>query len=244
MKKWLFLVTVGLFLLSQKESCYADEFANLPKLTVKGEASIFKPSDQMEVSLGVVTTADESAAAIEANNEHIRQIIANLQSLGLDKTDYQTGSFKVRPIYQKTAKNGDETEQGKISHYEALNSIQIKTQKISLSSQIIKAAVQGGANQINQLDFNLKNPQTYLGEAIKIAAQYALSDANAAAAATDVKLKRILNLSVDHWNNTANTHLYKTKGAAFSSEMPAGEIMEPGQTEIHAIVNITLEIGS
>lgn len=168
MKKGFFL---GMALCLQFQFCAADDFENLSKMSVKGEASIFKPADQMEVSLGVLTSADDSSAAVEENNQHIKQLIANLRTLGLDETDYQTGRFHVKPVYEKPSKNGDPALQGKISHYEALNTIEVRTQKIGLASQILNTAVQGGANQITQVNFNLNNPQAYRGEAIKIAAQ-------------------------------------------------------------------------
>lgn len=244
MKKWFLAMSLSALFLLPPDGCRADEFENIPKMTVKGEASVFKPADQMEVSLGVLTTADQSSDAVEANNEHIRQIIANLKALGLDEKDYQTGRFHVRPVYQKAAKDSDVSDQGKISHYEALNTIQVKTQKIALADQIIHAAVQGGANQITQVNFNLQSPQSYREEAIKLASQYALADAHALAGATDVKIKRILNLSMEYWHNMPQPYMLKARGAAFSAQAAGDDVMEPGQTEIHAVVNMTLEIGS
>jgi len=243
MRKWFLLMSLGMSVLLFNETCHAEDYENLSKLTVRGEASIFKPADQLEVGLGVLTSADQSAQAVEANNQHVRQIISNLKTLGLDETDYQTGRFHVQPIYQKPPKNADESAPGKIIRYEALNTIQVKTQKISLADQIINAAIQGGANQIAQVNFNLNNPQAYRGEAIKLAAQNALADANALASATDVKLKRILNVSLDHWQQYPQPYMMKALGEALPAA--AGQdVMEPGQTEIHATVNITFEIGA
>lgn len=243
MNKRLLLMSLGAFLMLSNGVSQANELEKIPKLTVKGEASIFKPADQMEVSLGVVSSAEESAQAMEINNQHIRQVIANLKTLGLDETDFQTGHFHVKPIYQKLPKEAPDSDHGKISHYEALNTIQVKTQKISLADQIINAAIQGGANQITQVNFNLNNPQAYRGEAIKLAAQNGLSDANALAAATEVKLHRILNLSLDHWHSSPQPYMMKA-GAQSLAGTVEQEVIEPGQTEIHAVVNITFEIGS
>lgn len=244
MKKWFLMMSLSALFLLPSGECCADAFDNIPKLTAKGEASLFKPADQMEASLGVLITADQSSEAVEANNEHIRQIIAKLKALGLDQSDYQTGSFHVKPVYQKPAKESEGGGQGKISHYEAFNAIHIKTLKITLANQIIQAAVQGGANQIRQMEFNLHNPQSYHEEAIKLASQYALADANALAGATDVKIKRILNLSMDYWHNMPQPYMFKAREAAFSSQTVGDEVMEPGQAEIHAVVNIVFEIGS
>ena len=61
---------------------------------MKGEASIFKPSDQMEVTLGVVTSGENSTVALNENNQRMHQIVNNLRALDLDETDYQTGHFR------------------------------------------------------------------------------------------------------------------------------------------------------
>src|SRR5262245_21925344 len=120
MKKWFCLLSIGGLLLIKTNSGAA-EFENTPKLSVKGEASIFKPADQMEVSLGVVTAAENSSQALNENNQRMRQIITNLQALGLDESDYRTGGFHIRPIYQKPQKNSDQDERGIISRYEVVN---------------------------------------------------------------------------------------------------------------------------
>ncbi len=236
-KRFLFLMTM-LLLLPQLNG-WAAEYENIPQLVVRGEASIYKPSDQMEVSLGVVTSAENSSIALNENNLRMHQIVANLQVLGLDETDYKTGHFNIRPIYQKPPKDSLEDERAKISRYEVTNSIHVKTTKIALADKIIGTAVQGGANEVNQVDFNLHNPQTYRVEAIQAAAQNALADASALASAVGVKLKRVLNLSLDHRNQYPQPMmLYKSASSEISSD-----VLEPGKTEIHATVNITFEIG-
>lgn len=240
MKLFSLVLSFGLFFLPMHH-CLAEKFDNLPKLIVKGEASIFKPSDQMEVGLGVVTVAEDSSEALKANKIHIQQIIQNLQTLGLDELDYQTGRFHIRPIYKKTSKKQEDRDPAIITSYEVVNTIQVKTQKIDLADKILNAAVRGGANQIDQVNFNLNNPQAYREEAIKLAAQNALADANSLAAATNVKIMRILYLSLDHWQNLPGAHMLSKK---FENEDAVQEqnLFEPGNVEIHATVNVTFEI--
>lgn len=243
MKKWSLLLGISVLFLLPKVNGWA-EFDNLPKINVRGEASIFKPADQMEISLGVVTSAENSSQALNENNQRMHQIIANLQTLGLDESDYQTGRFQINPIYQRPPKRHEEEPQTKISHYEVTNTIQIKTQKIDFADRIIITAVQGGANQVEQVNFNLNNPQAYRAEVIKLATENALSDANALANAAGVRLVRVLNLSMDYWQNFPRPYmLAKSEGYGAAADAHQ-DVMEPGKTEIHATVNVTLEIGS
>lgn len=237
----LFLISM-LFLMPTTNS-WATEFVNTPKLVVRGEASIFKPSDQMEISLGVVTTAENSAPALNENNQRMHQIIANLQKLGLDEADYQTGRFHIRPIYQKISKDSYEEDRTKVNHYEVINTIQVKTQKIALADKIIGAAVQGGANQIDQVTFALTNPQSYRSEAIQAATQNALADASTLANALGIKLKRVLNVSLDHWQQLP-VPMMMSKRVEAGNYDASQEVFEPGKAEIHATVNVTFEIES
>lgn len=237
MKKWSLFFISMIFFISVLQ---ATEFADTPKLVVRGEASIFRPADQLEVILGVVTKAESSSVALNENNQRMHQVVANLQALGLPETDYQTGHFTIRPVYQKPPKDSNEDERARISHYEVINAVKIKTTRIDLAEKIITAAVQGGANQIDQLNFNLNKPQSYRDAAIQAAAQNALADANVLAKAMSVQLKRILNLSLDHWHQVPNPIMLNKR---FEIVSDSGQnVLEPGQTEIHATINVTFEI--
>lgn len=241
MKHGLRLLTMSMLFLLPSMKGWA-EFENTPKLVVRGEASIFKPADQMEISLGVVTAAENSSEALNENNQRMRQILVNLQELGLEPSEYQTGRFQIRPIYRKPAKVSEEEERTVITHYEVINAIQVKTQKLALADRILSRAVQGGANQVEQVNFNLHNPQDYRAEAIELATKYAFADAAVLAHAAGVKIMRVLNLSLDHWQHVPRPLMLGKYSSHAGGETQ--EVLEPGQTEIHATVNVTIEIGS
>lgn len=232
------------FLLLPIMTCLGVEFEDTPQLVVKGEASIFKPADQMEATVGVVTSDENSTLALNQNNQYIHQIIANLKAIGLEDAEFQTGRFHIRPIYEKSLKDESE-EKIKIARYEVINSIQIKTQQIALADTILRSAVQGGANQVDSVLFSLKNPQSYREEVIKLATQNALLDASALSNAAGVRLKRILRITLDHWQQSPHPMLLSKRGntsGSSSEKLPEQEMFEPGQSEIHAVVNVTFEI--
>ncbi len=216
-----------------------EEETLIPKLVVRGEATVFKPADQMELTVGVVTQDADSKKAVKDNNEKMRQVLANLNTVGLDQQEYQTGRFRVIPIYRSV---DDKSPTGPtISHYEVSNTIHIKTQKLDLAEKIIGAVVQAGSNRIEQINFNINNPQTYRSEVIHLATKNAISDAQALADAAQVSLIRVLSLSLDQ----AQSHppmpmmLAKMANADMSYDVP----IEAGQVEIHAAVNVIFEIG-
>ena len=112
----------------------------------------------MEVTLGIITFGKNAAEALNENKERAQRVIASLKALGLSESDYQTGRFFVKPIYEKNSKGESEKGHGKISQYEAINGVRIKTQKIALADKIIEAAVAAGANELDQVEFNLTDP--------------------------------------------------------------------------------------
>lgn len=91
--------------------------------------------------------------------------------------------------------------------------------------------------------FGLNSPQSYREEAIRVAAQYALTDANSLAKAAGVNLKRILNLSLDQWHQSPMSVMLSKHAAPGGSPGSPLDAIEPGKAEIHAGVNITFEIG-
>jgi uncharacterized protein YggE len=229
-----------LFFLSS--SVYSEEFnrLTLPQLTVRGEASIFKPADQVEMSLSVVTQDPDSKKAVQANNEKMQRVTDQLRDLGLDNNDFQTGRFTIQPVYNYSNLK-DKRETPLITHYDVSNNIQIKTSKLNLIEKIIGTIVQAGANQFNQINFNLNNPQAYREEVIQLATQNALEDANSVAKAAHVRITRILSLDLDpnQQNYPVPRMLMATKmGSENSYEAP----IEVGQVEIKASVHVVFEI--
>lgn len=172
----------------------------------------------------------------------MQQVILNLQAAGLDNTDFETGHFHVEPIYPKNQK-GEEGSR-KIDHYEVINAVHVKTKKIELAEKIIAAAVKGGANQIERVNFNINNPESFVGEAIQLAAKKALFDATTLASAVGVKLKKIIDISLNVWQQSETGFGENAKYAAnyYSAQDRSSSFISAGKTEIHASVNVMWEI--
>jgi uncharacterized protein YggE len=223
-------------------SCYASaEEPEIPKLTVKGEGVIYKPADQMELNISVVTQNNDSKLAVKANNEKMEKVISQLNKVGLISEEIQTGQFMVQPIYHYPGPN-EEPAGPTITHYEATNTLQIKTKQLDLIEKIIGASVQAGANRLEQIVFNLSDPQSFRNEVIHLAAKHAMEDAKSLAEAAQVILVRILSLDLDpnqnHFPVPRMAMAYKAENAG-SFEAP----IEIGRVEMKAAVNMTFEIG-
>lgn len=214
-----------------------------PKLLVKGEALLFKPADQMQLSVGVVTQHDDPQQALRLNNAKMAQVIKSLNQLGLVHTDYQTGQFQIQPIHTVPPKEPPADWKAKVSHYEVTNTIRIKTQRLDLTSEIILASSQSGANQIENIQFDLKDPRSYRAEAIKKATENAIADANILAKAAGVKLTGVRSLTLDQGHpvfSAPRALMYKASAESLSENTP----IEAGAIEVRASVDMIFDISA
>lgn len=181
-------------------SCTA-ALANVPTLTVRGEATLEVPADQFTISLGSTHTADTVSDARAEVDRHIAKITAALKELGFTRDiEWKTGRYDVTPQWEPRPKNFPKDWKPKIIGQKVTVSISVKSTQLSKIGPLISKASDAGANQIGSLYFSLKNPRTSRQEAIATAAKHAIEDARTLAAASGVSLTSIRQLSLDGAN--------------------------------------------
>jgi len=97
------LILVMVFTIACSNFSYADSSADcaaLPQLTVRGEAVLHVPADQMQLSMGVVTSAVTVEAAMDSNTKKMHDVEKALIGAGLNKDEYRTGRFQVQPQWE------------------------------------------------------------------------------------------------------------------------------------------------
>ena len=209
----------------------------LPKLTLSASATISKPADELQMKIGVVTLGETAEEALSENSAKMRGVIGNLEEIGLGTDDYETSQFSINPTYTPPPQNPPQSWRPSINGYEVANSILIHTDQLDLAGLIIDVANQAGANSIADIRFGLRCPRDYWTEALMAAGANAVSDAQAIAQATGVRLVRVLSIALNHTQVRApQLHLAnfaKTSGAA---------PIEPGDVSIEATVSLVYEI--
>lgn len=231
--KMIYIIAVAILFFS---TIHAEEtHDHLPKLNVTGQATIYKPADQLRMAIGVVSQDKDAQIALQSNNNKMHAVIESLQKNGLKKNEYETAHFSIAPTYSKPPKNPPPDWQATINGYEVKNTINIKTVQMNLAPLLIDEASQAGASSIDSIYFDLSDPQTYQEEAIHKAAAHAISDAESLAKATGIRLVRVLNVSL---NNDHPVPMPRMMLAASNVSTP----IESGDVEIKARVDLTYEI--
>ncbi|MBX7066276.1 MAG: SIMPL domain-containing protein [Parachlamydiales bacterium] len=225
-----------LFALISTFSLFAQD---VPKLTLTASASIPKPADELQLKIGVVTYAETAEAALADNNSRMNRVFDDLMRAGLDRDDYETNQFSINPTYTPTPKDPPPHWKPSINGYEVRNTLQIHTPKLDMAGTIIDLANKAGANSITDIHFGLRNSRNYWTEALSAAGANAVSDAQAIANATGVRLIRVLNISLNHTQvKSPPLNFCAARPADFSTPIEAGDV------SIEASVTLIYEIGN
>jgi uncharacterized protein YggE len=212
-----------------------------PTLTVRGDAELHKPADQMRLEVGVVTEDAEPSKALDLNSRRMQDVIKALQKAGLTEKEYETGRFSVRPQYERRPRNAGADWQPRITGYEVSNALSVRTRKLDLAGKLIEAANEAGANSIDSITFDLADPRTHRAEAIATATKNARADAATLAEAAGVRLVRIVSISLDDAGWRPPVASMARAGLAVAEAGGAPPIA-PGEVTVRAAVTIVYEI--
>ncbi len=215
---------------------------DVPRLTVRGNAVLYKPADQLRLRIGVLTEAAEATAAVADNSRRMTAVIAAIKKTGLDESEYQTGRFIIRPKYSPRPRQARAEWNRQIIGYEVTNRLSIRTKKLDLVGKLIEATNAAGANSIDAITFDLADPRKHRAEAISAAAVNARSDAAELARASESRLVRILSIHLDDtgYRPPGPTMLrVETRAAAVTAPAPP---IQPGEVTVQASVTIVYEI--
>lgn len=215
--------------------------STLPTITLSAQATIYKPADELHMTVGVVNAGEKAESVLSINSSKMQAVISNLETAGLTKGEYQTGRFSIHPTYTPYPKDPPPDWKPSINGYEVSNTVVIKTNKLDLAGKLIDAANKAGANSIENIHFNLHDPRSYWNEAMSTATANAINDAKVIAQAAGVNLGRLLSITLDNANAViprAN-NVYFAKSMGSESKPP----IEAGDVTITASVSIVYEIG-
>lgn len=214
---------------------------DVPRLTVRGEAKLERPADQARLRIAVTTEDAEAARALDANSKRMKDVVAALRKTGIEESEYETGRFRIRPVYDRRPPGVREfTPQ--IVGYEIVNGITVKTTRLELIGEIIAACNKAGANTVEVESFDLADPRLYRREAIAEATRHALEDAAAVAEAAGLRLVRIVAVNLDHTPVRPAEIAVSAHARALAEAAPAAPPIQPGDVVVEANVVIIFEI--
>ncbi|MGO9262759.1 MAG: SIMPL domain-containing protein [Bryobacteraceae bacterium] len=206
--------------------------AGAASVRAAGDGVVYAKPDQAKIDIGVVTQAATAQAAGAQNAARTQAVLERLHSVLGSRADIRTISYSLNPNYQYPHDGGKPTIDG----YNASNTVEITSDDLAGIGKVVDAATAGGANQIERLQFLLKDEKPARAEALRKAAQEARSNAQAMAAALGLKLGRVLSVE----QSTAQP--IEPMMNAFTRINTAATPIEAGAIEVRASVTLTVAV--
>ncbi|HWB95456.1 MAG TPA: SIMPL domain-containing protein [Bryobacteraceae bacterium] len=195
-----------------------------------GEATVSAKPDHATLDIGVVTQAANAEAAGSQNATQVSAVVSRLKSLG-PAAEIKTVNYAISPNYRYPKEGG----QPSIAGYTASNTVQFSTGDLRLVAKAIDLATQSGANNIQRLQFQLKNAQAVRDQALREAATQARKDADALASALGLKIVRVLSVEE---TSSGRPQPMRAMAAMAKEATP----IESGTIDVSASITLTVQV--
>jgi uncharacterized protein YggE len=207
---------------------------NQRTIQVSGNGEAQAPPDLAVLSLAIETHAATAADAAGRNGGLAQKVSAAIRARLGDKGKTWTGGYSLYPEYADESRPNAKPA---ITGYRAENTITVQTGALDLVGPLIDAAIAAGANRVNSLDFSLRDDTSARNDAISKAAKDAQAQAQALAAALNLKLGPIINATTVS-NEGPRPVMFRSAVLSANASTP----VSPGEVTVPASVSLTYQI--
>ena len=204
-----------------------------PVIVVTGTSEVLAVPDEAIVRLGIVRQAPVAQTAQEQANTVAQEILSAITKAGVAAKDIQTARLVLSPVYNQRGPDQ------KIVSYNATNTVSVRLDNLAIVGNVIDAGLKAGANQLEGVQFRLKNELPAREQALKEAVQEARGKAQAMADALRVNLVEVLEATEGGVSIVPRMQSFAVGGAAPAQ---ASTPVSPGEIEIRGNVTIRYRI--
>jgi uncharacterized protein YggE len=228
---------VLLALLAAVPAAFADQSAPVSSIRVSGNAKVTTKPDRAQIDLGVQTRAATSQAAAADNARTLEAVLAAAKSAAGTGAVLKTVSYSLYPNYHSRVSSAGEPT---IDSYTATNVVRVTLDDLSKVGGVIDAATRAGANDVQGIQFTLRDEDAVKSEALRQAARQARAKADVLADTLGLKVTRVLEVS-ENGVNFAPMYARPRAMAATASASVATPV-ETGTLDVTADVSLTVEV--
>ena len=215
---------------------WAQEATQPPRvIQVVGEGRSTAAPDMARVSLGVSQQAATAGEAMAAMSKGMGTVLGTLGTLGIAQVDIQTGQLMLEPAYNYNTPDGNPVMTGFI----ATQIVDVNVRDIGVLGDVLDAVIEGGANRVNGVYFDVSDPQAVTDEARRDAVADARARAELYAEAAGLSLGGIVSIS-ESTVYAPPMPMYDARGGAAAEA--AAVPVAPGQLSLTTSVTVTYAI--
>jgi uncharacterized protein YggE len=204
-----------------------------PVLVVNGTSEVLAVPDEAIIRLGIVRQAATADMAQQQANTVANDILKAIGGVGVPAKDIQTARLILSPVYNTR------TPEQRIVSYNATNTVSVRLDNLSTVGNVIDAGLKAGGNQLEGVQFRLKNELPSREQALKEAVQDARGKAQAMADALRVNLAEVMEATEGGVSVAPRIQAFQMTGAGAP---PSATPVSPGEIEIRANVTIRYRI--
>ena len=205
-----------------------------PVLIVSGNAQAEATPDEATVRLGIVRQETTAQAAQDQANRVAQAILSEIAKLGIPATQIRTSRLTLTPIYAPGPRS-DSREAPRIASYSASNQVSVEVTNLTQIGPIIDAGLRAGSNQVDGVQFRLKDDLSLREQALKKAVAEARRKAETMAEALNVRI-----LGIQEVSETGSSVIPRGEGGfvTMAARETAPTPVSPGQVEVNASVTV------
>lgn len=234
------IIFVFLFLIKVFDVSYPLTVTNMNKsaeLSVVGEGKVDVVPDKALVNVGVtvqnITTVQEAQNSI---NETNNKLVQAMKKLGVKTGDIKTSNYSIYPNYSNQPLIETRTT---ISGYNGNASISITVRKTTLVPQVLSAATEAGANEVQGVSYTVDDPNKAREEARNKAIDNAKEQAQKLAKTLGIRLGKITNIVESTPGDVYP--VYKSMGLGSAEGVGGVPDVQPGTQTITSTVTLYFE---
>lgn len=233
MRKIFAVVSMVLVLLLSNVAWAAEAAGQGPdKITLRSRAEKSVKANLAITTLGVRVQSNNLPAAQEQVNAAVNAVVNALVANGISKEDIKTARFTVNSF------NPDNKTQN--TTYVVDNNITVKIRDIGNVGNVLDAATEAGANQIQGINFVYENDAALKDELLKQAVVNGRKQAGMVVAADGRSLGRLLDVNMYTVNTQVVDDMATMRAMAANSKI--GSQVFSGDVVISAEMSLVFEI--
>jgi uncharacterized protein YggE len=206
------------------------------EIVSEGTARVTRPADRLDMTFSVDVLAPTASEAQAQATARAEVVVKGLRALGLKGAQIRTGRVDLSPQFDPKA---EANAPARIVGYRAVNTIEVRTDDVGAAARAIDAALKGGANRVDGVNFSLKEALEAREEAIRLATAAAKRKAAALSAALDLDIRGVVNATSDVSSGGWGGRMAQNV-AVFAEQGGGGEdAFVPGQVDVSATVRVT-----
>lgn len=182
------------------------------------------------VVVAVQTQADTVARAVNQNNTNAGHVLDAIKRLNIPRLTLRTLGYDVSPMYEQPTPGRPAPNPPRIVGYQVVNRIEVRIpqenpdQLSAAVGRVVDAALDAGANRVDQVSFTLVDPSAAMREVLAAATRSARLTAAMMAEAAGVTLGPLLNLSASPYFQPPQPLYARAEAAAAAAPIVAGEL--------------------